>query len=124
MHSIDGANGRSVVERCVQPLDHAASIPSGSVQAPKVSPIASDARLHSTAKQFEAMFMSEMLRLARPPSHAAGPFATGHAEKSWQIFMDQALGQAAVAKEGTGLTGEIENALRAAQGQRTSGTNR
>jgi Rod binding domain-containing protein len=108
----------------VQPVDPVASIPGGPIQAPKVSPIANDAKLHATAKQFDAMFMSEMLRLARPQSHAVGRFAPGHAEKSWQIFMDQALGQAAVTKGGAGLTSEIEKALRAAQGQHSSGTNR
>ena len=108
----------------MQPPDPAASIGGGSVTGPKVSPVASDAKLHTTAKQFEAMFMTEMLRLARPPAHARGPFATSHAEKSWQIFMDQALGEAATAKGGTGLTGEIEKALRAAQSQDRSGTNR
>lgn len=107
----------------VQPPDPAASI-GAPVVAPRPSPLASNAKLHATAKQFEAMFMTEMLRLARPPSHAVGRFATGHAEKSWQIFMDQALGEAATAKGGTGLTGEIEKALRAAQSQRSNGTNR
>ena len=80
--------------------------------------------LRQVSRQFEAMFMTEMLRLARPPSHAAGRFATSHAEKSWQIFMDQALGEAATTKGGTGLTGEIEKALRAAQGARSNGTSR
>jgi hypothetical protein len=111
-------------ERVVQPPDPAASIGGAPVAAPKLSPLASDAKLHATAKQFEAMFMTEMLRLARPPSHAAGRFATSHAEKSWQIFMDQALGEAATTKGGTGLTGEIEKALRAAQGARSNGTSR
>jgi Rod binding domain-containing protein len=108
----------------VQPPDPAASIGSAPVAAPKLSPLASDAKLHATAKQFEAMFMTEMIRLARPPSHAVGRFAPGHAEKTWQIFMDQALGEAAAAKGGTGLTSEIEKAMRAAQGQRSNGTNR
>jgi Rod binding domain-containing protein len=102
--------------------DPAGSIGNGGITMPKLSSTANNAKLHATAKQFEAMFMTEMLRLARPPSHAAAPFAPGHAEKSWQIFMDQALGQAAVAKGGSGLTGDIEKALRAAQGQHSNGT--
>ncbi|WP_146101986.1 hypothetical protein [Rhodopila globiformis] len=68
--------------------------------------------------------MSEMFRLARPPSHAAGPFAQSNAEKSWQIFMDQALGEAATANDRSGLAGEIEKALRTAQGQSSSGGKR
>jgi Rod binding domain-containing protein len=108
----------------VQPFESATALRSGSPATSRVSPGASDTRLHTTAKQFEAMFMSEMLRLARPPSHAAGPFATGYAEKSWQVFMDQALGEAATASGGTGLADQIEKALRAAQGQSSSGAKR
>ncbi len=48
--------------------------------------------------------MGEMLRLARPGSKAAGVFAEGQGEKSWDIFMDQALGQAAAA-QGAGMMG-------------------
>jgi hypothetical protein len=55
--------------------------------------------------------MTEMLRQARPPSHARGAFAPGDAEKSWSVFMDQALGEAAVAGGGTGLARHIERAL-------------
>lgn len=74
-----------------------------------------DAKLHAAAKQFDAMFMTEMLHHARPPAHAAGVFAPGVGERSWQVFMDQALGQAAAAGGGSGLVKQIENSLRAAQ---------
>jgi Rod binding domain-containing protein len=75
-----------------------------------------DAKLHQAAQQFYAMFLGEMLRLTRPESKAAGAFAEGQGEKSWQVFMDQALGQAATAHGGTGLEAAIEKALRTAQG--------
>jgi peptidoglycan hydrolase FlgJ len=75
-----------------------------------------DARLHKVAKQFEAVFMSEMLRLARPPDKAAPGFGAGQEGGTWQVFMDQALGEAATAKGGTGLAKQIEDALRRAQG--------
>jgi Rod binding domain-containing protein len=107
-----------------QTSDPAMTIQGAAIAAPKPSPSASDARLHATARQFEAMFMTEMIRMARPPSHAAGVFAPGHAEKTWQVFMDQALGQAAVAKGGTGLTKEIEKAMRDAQGQGSKGSSK
>ncbi|CAH2605609.1 conserved protein of unknown function (plasmid) [Rhodovastum atsumiense] len=84
----------------------------------------SDKRLHETARQFEAVFMTEMLRQARPPSKPHGPFATGSAEKSWQVFMDQALGDAAVASGGTGLAREIERALGASGPTRRSSPSR
>jgi len=108
----------------VQPLEAATTLRNAPLSVDRVSPNASDARLHKAAKQFEAMFMSEMLRLARPPSRAAGPFATGHAEKSWQIFMDHALGEAAASSGGTGLVGQIEKALQAAQGRSSRGAGR
>ncbi len=81
-----------------------------------------DAKLHQAAQQFEAMFMGEMLRLARPGSKATGVFTEGQGEKSWQVFMDQALGQAAAAQGGTGLEPEIEQALRTAQGKQAGET--
>ena len=76
---------------------------------------ANDAQLRSKAQEFEAMFLTEMLRLARPTTQPAGPFGGGFAEESWQMFMDQALGQAMAARGGTGLEPAIEAALRRAQ---------
>jgi len=73
------------------------------------------AKLHRAAKDFEAMFMTEMLHHARPASKTTGVFAAGAGEKAWQVVMDQALGHAAAAQSGSGLTREIEAALRAAQ---------
>ena len=73
------------------------------------------AKLHSAAKEFEAMFMTEMLHQARPAPKATGVFATGAGEKSWQVFMDQALGQAAASQSGSDLTREIEQGMKAAQ---------
>ncbi len=75
-----------------------------------------DAKLHAVAKQFDAMFMTEMMHHVRPQSNAAGVFAPSAAERSWQVFMDQALGQAAASGGGSGLVTEIEKSLRAAQG--------
>lgn len=72
-------------------------------------------KLHKAAQQLEAMFMSEMLRMAHPASTATGPFAAGVGEQTWQTFMDQALGQAVAAQGHTGLTSIIEKALVEAQ---------
>jgi hypothetical protein len=57
------------------------------------------------------MFMTEMLRQARPQQKAHGRFAPGEGEKSWQVFMDQALGEAAATRGGSGISREIERAL-------------
>ncbi len=82
----------------------------------------SDAKLHQAAQQFEAMFLGEMLRLTRPESKASGSFAEGQGEKSWQVFMNQALGQAATANDGSGLEAAIEQAMRKAQGMPAKAT--
>lgn len=98
-----------------------AILATGPVPAPMPSVASqSAAKTHTAAKQFEAMFMGEMLRLARPPNGAAGVFAEGQAEKSWNIMMDQALGQAA-AQGDTPLGAEIEQAMQAAQASHAKG---
>ncbi len=82
------------------------------------APDPGSARLKQAARQFEAMFMTEMLRQARPANKAAGPFAGGRSEGAWQVFMDQALGQAATANGvagDKGLAAVIEKSLREAQ---------
>jgi len=101
----------------VRPLDPAGSTAPAALPLKKPVRPRGDAKLHAAAKQFEAMFMTEMLHHARPQSKAAGVFAPSAAERSWQVFMDQALGQAAVAGDRSGLSQQIEKALRAAQGQ-------
>jgi hypothetical protein len=68
------------------------------------------------------MFLGEMLRLTRPESKASGSFAEGQGEKSWQVFMNQALGQAATANDGSGLEAAIEQAMRKAQGMPAKAT--
>lgn len=83
-------------------------------------PTGPDSKLRQTAKQFEAVFMTEMLHFARPAPKASGVFAAGDGEKTWNLFMDQALGAAATAGGGTGLEPAIEKALRAGQGKRNT----
>lgn len=71
---------------------------------------AHDARLKDAARQFEAVFMTEMLRHARPSPKAAGPFAPGQSEETWRVMMDQALGQAATTG-GPGGDGSLRKAI-------------
>lgn len=83
-----------------------------------------DAQLKKVAQQFEAMFMTEMIHCARPSNQASGPFAAGKSEETWQMFMDQALGQAASAKGPGGdqsLHKAIEKALREADSHFSQG---
>lgn len=69
------------------------------------------AKIHRVAKQFEAMFMTEMLHQAHAKSHAAGVFRTGEGESAMQPFMDQALGDAVASRGGTGIARSIERLL-------------
>jgi len=69
------------------------------------------AKVHRVAKQFEAMFMTEMLHQAHSKSHAAGVFRTGDGENAMQPFMDQALGDAVAARGGAGIAKSIEKLL-------------
>jgi peptidoglycan hydrolase FlgJ len=69
------------------------------------------ARAHRVAKQFEAMFMTEMLHQAHSKSHAVGVFRTGSGESTMQPFMDQALGDAVASRGGTGIAQSIERLL-------------
>ena len=100
----------------VKALDPVAFVTHAPAAPRKTARTANDAKLHAAAKQFDAMFMTEMMHQARPQSGAAGVFKPGAAEKSWQVFMDQALGQAASEGGGSGLVNEIEKSLRTAQG--------
>jgi peptidoglycan hydrolase FlgJ len=72
---------------------------------------AAQARVHRVAKQFEAMFMTEMLHQAHSKSHAVGVFKTGTGESTMQPFMDQALGEAVASRGGTGIAQSIERLL-------------
>jgi Rod binding domain-containing protein len=69
------------------------------------------ARVHQVAKQFEAMFMTEMLHQAHSKSHAVGVFRTGEGESTMQPFMDEALGDAVASRGGTGIAQSIERLL-------------
>jgi hypothetical protein len=98
---------------------HALSAGSGPVSGatPANSPAG---KMHRVAKQFEGMFMTEMLRQAHPKSGATGAFRQGIGEQQMQPFMDQALGDAMAAHGGSGLTKIIERALNAAAAAKTS----
>jgi Rod binding domain-containing protein len=84
---------------------------------------AHDAQLKKVAHQFEAMFMAEMIRHARPSGQAVGAFAPGKSEETWRGFMDQALGQAvADSPAGAGsLKSAIEKAVRDADARANQG---
>jgi Rod binding domain-containing protein len=83
--------------------------------SPATITTANQGRVHRVAKQFEAMFMTEMLHQAHSKSHAVGVFRTGDGENAMQPFMDQALGDAVAARGGAGIAASIERAMNRAR---------
>ena len=83
-----------------------------------------DAQLKKVAHQFEAMFMTEMIRQTRPADQSAGAFAPGRSQETWNVFMDQALGQAATVNGPAGdgsLRHAIEKAVKDADSRSNQG---
>jgi Rod binding domain-containing protein len=83
-----------------------------------------DTQLKKVAHQFEAMFMTEMIRNVRPSNQASGSFEGGKSEETWRVFMDQALGEAAATNGPAGDSGlrhAIEKAVRDADGHTSLG---
>jgi peptidoglycan hydrolase FlgJ len=83
--------------------------------ATSVPKMVGPAKVHQVARQFEAMFMTEMLHQAHSKSHAVGVFRTGEGESTMQPFMDQALGDAVASRGGTGIAQSIERLLNGPQ---------
>jgi Rod binding domain-containing protein len=83
---------------------------------------AGDPRIKEISRQFEATFMSEMIRLARPTEQSGGSLDTSRSEDTWRYFMDQALGQAMTdsANQDSGLRRLVERDLNAAEGKSLS----
>jgi Rod binding domain-containing protein len=87
----------------------------GTATASAVPTTVGPAKVHKVARQFEAMFMTEMLHQAHSKSHAVGVFRTGEGERTMQPFMDQALGDAVASRGGTGIAQSIERLLNGTQ---------
>jgi Rod binding domain-containing protein len=73
-----------------------------------------DSSARRAARQLETAFAAEMIRSARPPRRE-GMFGGGSGARSFDSFMDEALGAALVARGGLGLARPIEEAIRRGQ---------
>jgi Rod binding domain-containing protein len=69
------------------------------------------------ARQLEASFAAELLRAARPPQKE-GLGGRGTGGDAFDSFMDQALGEALVARHGLGLGAALERAIASRTGER------
>lgn len=68
---------------------------------------AATARLRKTAEDFEAAFLSQMLKPMFEGLKTDGPFGGGDAEGTWRSFMIDAMAKQAVRAGGVGLSDTI-----------------
>lgn len=78
--------------------------------AQAASPPALPPAARRAVRELEANFAAEMLRAARP-SQKEGMFGRGTGAQAFDSFMDEALGQAMMARGGLGLGPALERAV-------------
>ena len=102
----------------MQPVTQNAAV-EGSVPRPAAGPPAppGPGQARRLARQLEASFAAELLRAARPPQKE-GIGGRGTGGDAFDSFMDQALGEALVARGGLGLGSVLERAIAARSGER------
>jgi flagellar protein FlgJ len=65
------------------------------------------AQIKKTAEDFEASFLSEMLKPMFEGLSTDGPFGGGEAEGTWRSFMIDAMAKQTVKAGGIGLSGTV-----------------
>lgn len=65
------------------------------------------AQIRKTAEDFEASFLSEMLKPMFEGLSTDGPFGGGEAEGTWRSFMIDAMAKQTVKAGGIGLSGTV-----------------
>ncbi|MFC5343276.1 rod-binding protein [Brevundimonas staleyi] len=77
------------------------------VAAPTARSEAETARMRATAEQFEASFLSQMLKPMFEGISTDGPFGGGEAEGTWRSFMIDAMAKQTVRAGGIGLADTV-----------------
>ena len=81
---------------------------SPSLLTPNVTaPNAETPRMRETAEQFEASFLSQMLKPMFEGIETDGPFGGGEAEGTWRSFMIDAMAKQTVRAGGIGLADTV-----------------
>lgn len=75
--------------------------------APTAAQAANAARIRRTAEEFEASFLSQMLKPMFEGLSTDGEFNGGQAEGTWRSFMIDAMAKQAVKSGGIGLTNVV-----------------
>jgi Rod binding domain-containing protein len=73
------------------------------------------ARARKTAEQFEASFLSQMLKPMFEGLATDGPFGGGDAEATWRGFLIDEMANKMVKSGGIGVTGLVMNEMLKAQ---------
>ena len=95
-------------------MTNAVSAPSSALSSPSVDP-SQAARARNTAEQFEASFLSQMLKPMFEGLSTEAPFGGGDAEATWRGFLLDAMAQKMVKAGGIGVTGLVMNEMLKAQ---------
>lgn len=80
-------------------------------QAGKTTP----EQAQKTAREFEAMFLAQMMQPMFEPLSTEAPFGGGHAEKMWRSFMVDEYGKAMVKAGGIGIADTVQRQILMAQ---------
>ncbi|MFN3814821.1 rod-binding protein [Brevundimonas sp.] len=81
---------------------------------------ANETRIRQTARDFEATFLSQMLRPMFEGLSTEAPFGGGHAEETWRGFMIDEMGKQISRSGGIGLADQVmAEMIRMQSGQST-----
>jgi len=75
--------------------------------APAAPSAAQTARMRKTAEDFEATFLSQMMKPMFEGLSTDGPFGGGEAEGTWRSFMIDAIAKTTVKAGGIGLADTV-----------------
>ena len=93
------------------------------LQSTPVAPSGTDTRrMRETAEQFEASFMSQMLKPMFEGLDTNGLFGGGEAESTWRSFLIDAMAQQTVRAGGIGLADTVMAEMIRMQSEQTAGT--
>lgn len=83
------------------------TVPPDLLRPAVAAPTLADPRLRRTAEEFEAAFLSQMLKPMFEGLSTEGPFGGGEAEATWRSFMLDAMARQTVKAGGVGLADTV-----------------
>lgn len=75
--------------------------------SPAAPPVLDPSRMRETALEFEAAFLTQMLKPMFDGLSTEAPFGGGHAEETWRGFMVEAMAKQTVSAGGIGLADQV-----------------